>query len=122
MTLLDGVPGLIASALGSTLMKPATLKKYGAKTADGRGGFTAGAATDHSCLGLVTDYSDFSRVALAGAIQVRDRKAIVIASGLTVVPAIGDGFSLDGEWTVINVGRDPAAATYELQLRPALPA
>jgi len=124
MGILDGVPLIISNALGASVMKAATLKKYGAKVSDNRGGQTAGAATEHDARALILDYSDFTRAQSGGAILIQDRKAIVIAHGLTVTPERGDGFEQTGEgaWTVIDVSRDPASATFELQLRPGDPA
>lgn len=119
MSILDGIPAIVSGALDG-LMKDATLSKY-AKASDGRGGRTAGAATNHAVRSLILDFSDFERGMSEGSIKIADRKAIVMTQGMTVAPAIGDGFALEGEWSIIAVKRDPAAATYELQLRPGAP-
>ena len=50
--------------------------------------------------------------------QTTDAKAIVLQTELTGIPQIGDGWEFyDGNFKVINIGADPVAATYTIQLR-----
>jgi hypothetical protein len=120
MGILDQIPGIIASATAD-IMGPLTLSKPGARTPDGRGGYTAGTATDCACRGLILDYSDFARAASAGAITDKDRKALIVSRSLEsgIAPAVGDTITEGASgWRVVRVVRDPAGATYEVQLRP----
>lgn len=117
MNPLAKVPGIVSKSL-DPMMKAAVLTKTAARAPDGRGGFTK-ATTDHDCRAMITRYSDKLIAASEGVIGVKDRKAIVIAQSLIVTPERGDGFTLDGSWTVENVDKDPAGATFVLQLKPA---
>lgn len=119
--LLSRLPGVVARALnGAGLMEDGEITRPGARVADGRGGFTAGAGAEYPCKLLIVDYSDALRSLANGAIGIRDRRAIVLADGLSITPAVSDSLSALGEvWTVITVKRDPASATYELQIRPS---
>ena len=50
--------------------------------------------------------------------QTTDAKAIVLQTELTGIPQIGDVWEFyDGNFKVINIGADPASATYTVQLR-----
>jgi hypothetical protein len=126
MSLLDPIPGIVAGAL-APVMKRAALFEPGVPVSDGRGGRTAGTPIEHSCAALGLDYSDALRSLSNGAIEINDRKLIVMAASLPVtlrprrgwkVSAQIDGVAAE-DWTVIAVKRDPAGATFELQLRPA---
>lgn len=119
--LLQSLPGAVAGALDALLMGPATLRKPGARTADGRGGFTTGAATDHACRGIVTEYRDAIRALSGGAIGAHDRKVLLLGASLPagIIPGVGDAVAIGGrDWRVIAVRSDPAGATYTLQVRP----
>ena len=53
-------------------------------------------------------------------VQVGDRKIILIGDSIEslTVPGTGDQITIEGEtWRVVNVMRDPDAATYECQAR-----
>lgn len=119
--LLSRLPGVVARALnGAGVMEDGEITRPGARVADGRGGFTAGGGVDYPCKLLVADYSDALRSLANGAIGIRDRRAIVIADELSITPTVSDLVSALGEtWAVIAVKRDPASATYELQIRPS---
>lgn len=121
MTFLDSLTGPIGGAV-AFLMRPVSLHAPGAPTDDGQGGEIPGVPVDHACSGLVTDYSDALKAISNGAIQVNDRKLIVTATSMPagIVPQIGWGVTAEGSaWAVIAVKRDPAGATYDLQVRPA---
>lgn len=119
--ILSRVPGIVSKALsGAGIVTPATISRPGSRVSDGRGGFTAGAPDEFECAAIVTDYTDFQRSLSEGAITIRDRRAIVTAQGLAIAPQNGDTFTQDGQsWKVIQAVRDPAAATFDVQLRPA---
>ena len=50
--------------------------------------------------------------------QAEDAKAIVLQNEVTQVPQIDDVWVTDkGDFKVVNIGADPASATYSIQLR-----
>lgn len=50
--------------------------------------------------------------------QVTDSKAIVLQNEVTGIPQIGDVWATSkGDFKVVNIGADPVAATYSVQLR-----
>ena len=50
--------------------------------------------------------------------QAEDAKAIVLQNEVTQVPQIGDVWAITkGNFQVVNIGADPASATYTVQLR-----
>ena len=50
--------------------------------------------------------------------QAEDAKAIVLQNEVTAVPQIDDVWVTDkGDFKVVNIGADPASATYSIQLR-----
>ena len=50
--------------------------------------------------------------------QVTDSKAIVLQNEVTGIPQIGDVWATSrGGFKVVNIGADPVAATYTIQLR-----
>ncbi|WP_218950066.1 MULTISPECIES: glutamate 5-kinase [unclassified Acinetobacter] len=50
--------------------------------------------------------------------QAEDAKAIVLQNEVTAVPQINDVWVTNkGDFKVVNIGADPVAATYTLQLR-----
>ena len=52
--------------------------------------------------------------------QAEDAKAIVLQNEVTAVPQIGDVWTTSkGDFKVVNIGADPVAATYAIQLRKA---
>lgn len=121
MSILASLPGIVAGVAGS-LFHAATLREPGDDVPDGQGGYIPGAATNIPCAALLADYSDALRGLSNGAIEARDRKATVLGASLPAgkVPQIGWGVAIEGsEWSVVRVVRDPAGATYDLQIRPA---
>lgn len=97
----------------------ATLKSVaeGTRTA---GNLAAGRAltfTDHVTEGILSDYTDFQ----VDGTRIRrgDRKVLLLAKPLlAVVPKTEDQIVIEGAtFNVINIERDPAAATYECQVR-----
>lgn len=50
--------------------------------------------------------------------QVTDSKAIVLQNEVTGIPQIGDVWATNrGSFKVVNIGADPVAATFTIQLR-----
>lgn len=74
--------------------------------------------TTHTCKGFVDDYKDSQ---IDGTIIKKgDRKVTLL--GATIAPAVApktnDKVTIEGDtYDVQNVERDPAGATYELQVR-----
>lgn len=103
-------------AAGLTL--PATLVKVtpGTRTPGNIGGGRNPTTTSYSCDGLVADYS---AIDLANTlIQASDRKIVLFGASLSVVPAIDDKVTIDGNtYRVIAVTRDPLKVIYTLQAR-----
>ena len=118
MGILDRIPAIVNGALGSLVYRDATLKVPGTPTSDGQGGTIPGTPTERACKALVDDYSDYRRQALG--IPANDRKIIVLAASVAAgaVPAVGHTINAEGrDWLIVSVTRDPASATYELQVR-----
>ena len=116
MSILDALPGIAAGAFGG-LFRDAVLTRGAAKVSDGRGGFMSVGTTTQACKAIVDTFSDIRRA--AAGIPDSDRKITVLGATLGgLIPADGDRINVEGrDWTVVGVGRDPAAATYELQAR-----
>lgn len=50
--------------------------------------------------------------------QVEDGKLLVLQNEVSAVPQIDDVINIgDGQFRVINIGKDPANATYKMQIR-----
>lgn len=115
MSILDDLPEEIAEALND-VFRDGVLKVPGAPTSDGQGGWVPGNPTSHPCKALVDDYSDFRRS--ASGIPAHDRKIIILAATLAVSPSVGHTIHVESrDWQIINLSRDPAAATWEAQGR-----
>ncbi len=120
MDLLDGDIAAIANdALGGILLDVTVAPKV--VTGIGPGKFVASWPVAHPGKGFVKDYSDFAR---ASGIPATDRKIVVLAkslldgSGTEVAPMRGDLVTVRGRtYDIIDVKRDPAGATWELQAR-----
>ena len=109
----------INKGLGPGLLD-ATLTKVtpGARTP---GSLTAGTnptTTTHAAKGFLDDYKDFQ---VDGTVVVRgDRIVVLLGASIagSQVPAPGDRVTIESEeFNIINVKRDPAAATYACQAR-----
>ncbi len=98
----------------------ATLTKFtpGTRTA---GRSTAGnnpTSSTHSCLLVLSNYAE--GMIDGTRIQVGDRKALIFTDSISpaAVPAANDQLTAEGlTYRVIEVMRDPVAATYTLQVR-----
>jgi len=97
----------------------------GGRTSDGQGGWIDTDPVEHSCKALVTDPSDFRRVALG--IPATDRLVLVLGASLPsgVIPSAGHQITapdpLQGlamkTFDVIGRTGDPAGALLKLQAR-----
>lgn len=117
MSILDALPGIAANAFGG-LFRDAILSIPGAQTSDGRGGYTSGPAATAACKAIVEGYDEFRRA--AAQIPDTDRKVTVLGATLPagVTPSAGGRITVEGRaWTIVGINRDPAGATFELQVR-----
>jgi hypothetical protein len=97
-----------------------TLRKLAEGTYDpATGGAPAPTATDYTVIGVLLQYSDMY---INGSTILRqDRRCIIAAKGMTVVPELGDRIIADGvtyavlEVVVKEVSAVPA--TYVMQIR-----
>lgn len=111
MSLLSGLPGLLASAMGHSLFRAASVYGSGTRTIDASGRWTF-SADRRDCRALVTEYSDYRRG--QDHIPWKDRNAIILAATISQPPKVGDTLVVDGEaWTLTQITSDPAAATYD---------
>lgn len=111
---------LINDNLGDQLT-PVTLTKVaaGSRTPGSLTGGVNPTISTVSTSGIIDDYSEYQ---VDGTIVVRgDRRLLLIGKPLTdagVVPAPNDRATIEGtEYNIVNVQRDPAAATYTCQVR-----
>lgn len=113
------IAGLVSKNIGPGL-PAATLTKItqGSRTT---GSLTGGAnptSTAHSCKAVLSDYNDYQMSNTV--IQTGDRKVLILTNTISggVVPAMGDKITIEGAtYNIIRAKRDPAAATYECQVR-----
>lgn len=116
MALLTGGIAKIIQGATKSIMYPLALVRSVLTPATNEWEPGARKDTTYDCSGFISDYRE-SRID-GVVIQVGDRQALIVANSLTVVPVPGDKLTGQGEtYDVINVGRDPASATYSLQLR-----
>lgn len=91
---------------------------YGARTAGSLTGGKAKTSKDYRASGLIEDYREDQ---IDGEVIVRgDRKVMLLGASIEggIVPEAGDLVAIEGtQYRVENVRRDPAAATYSLQVR-----
>lgn len=125
MSILADLQGIVGGALGD-LFSRATLYQTTPGDSDGQGGFTAGREARIPCKAIIDTYS---AARVQAGIPASDRKVIVLGASLprNITPAPGDTIRVgepgldatahDRLWTVIEVARDPAAATWKLQAR-----
>lgn len=105
--------------MGSGLLS-ATLTKVtiGARTP---GSYTSGpsvSTTNHTCRGVISDYDE--RQIDGSLVQRGDRRVLLLGGSLpsSVVPAPNDEVTIEGtKYSIVNVRRDPAGASYTLQVR-----
>lgn len=112
------ISGILAKALGPSFLA-ATLTKVtpGTRGSDLTAG-TQPTSTGYAAKGIVSDYT--LREIDGTSVLTQDKKILLlgdtIASGQ--VPSVGDRVTIEGKsYRVINVTRDPDAATYTCQGR-----
>lgn len=116
----EDISDLIHREMSSGLL-PATLHKIAQGTRVA-GSLSAGretTTTSHAARGFVEDYED--RFVDGTVVQRGDRLVTLIGDSVAdgAIPRVGDQITIEGVLhTVINVKRDPAAATYACQSRP----
>lgn len=121
MSLLDGeLADIINDALeGADLPFDLTLSRdVPGSTAPPYSQWNPGPPTTqtHACRGFVDDYRADQRDGTL--IQLNDRKVVILAPSLSVVPVPGDKITARGiEYTAVTVQADPALATYTCQAR-----
>lgn len=119
MALIDQISAIVYAAannVGGTTWD-VTLKKKGAATADGNGGYTQ-STTSYSGRGFIEEYSDAARA--LGGIPLTDRKAILFDASFTagIDPEAGDVLTAEAtDYEIVKVSRDPAEATWTCQIR-----
>lgn len=124
MSIITGVAQEAYDDFGEDF-EDSTLTVPGGRTSDGQGGWINTGPVDHSCKALVTDPSDYRRIALG--IPATDRLVLVLGASLPsgVIPAAGhkitapdplQGLALK-TFDVIGKTGDLAAALYKLQAR-----
>ena len=112
--LLTGIDKLVADIAGPLLFTSGVLVRRGAVTPDGRGGFTDADPEAYACECLVTDYTDFQRMAYG--VPGKDRKILILGATVAVKPLPGDVVVTGGrQWSIVEVSSDPAGATYTAQ-------
>lgn len=118
------VAGIVADSLGpglpDVILHSAPSTKTGARDpANLAAGRAKGAETNHTAKGFIADFSPSS--VDGDRIKPGDRKGIILGDTIErgAVPKDGDGFTAEGVRYFIHrvLSRDPAAATYTLQLR-----
>lgn len=114
--ILDSIRAAVGSAF-TNIFDAATLYRITVRASDGRGGY-APVYDPREARALVDDYSTFLRGSLG--IPAAERKIIILGASCNVEPMVGDVLTAQGaSWEVIEVKRDPAAATYECRSKPA---
>ena len=120
LALMSAILDSIRAAAGSafaTIFDEATLYRVTTRISDGRGGWAQVWST-YTARALVDDYSTFLRGTLG--IPASERKIIILGASCAVAPSVGDLITAQGAtWEVIEVRRDPAAATYDCRSKPA---
>jgi hypothetical protein len=121
VSFLDDLPDLINDALGDTF-RDAVLYRDAAGTGPV---YDPGAptTTTYACKAIHDQWGAFYRG--NGLVSVEDRKVLVLAASLAVVPRSGDRISLEGQtFEIVSAGEgqpgvttDPAKAVWTLRVR-----
>lgn len=122
MSILDGLAEEMLESFKDDF-KDGTLHVPGTQTSDGQGGWIPGSPVNHPCKVIVTDPSDYRRLALG--IPATDRLILVLAASLSVRPRNGHTITApDPEnggaartFQIVGKTGDPAGALYKLQAR-----
>lgn len=121
MGLLDGdIANIANDALGGILLDVTVTPKVVTSIRPGKLADTWPTSGTASGKGFTEDYGDFAR---SSGIPATDRKVIILAKsllagGVELAPKRGDRVVAEGRtYDVIEVKRDPAGATWEIQAR-----
>lgn len=113
------IAGKMAGALGKHLLVATLISKTpGTRTAGALSAGTTPDSTQASARGIIDDY-DSAQID-GTLIQKDDRRVLLLGGTISggVVPKPGDQVTIENStYNVIRVARDPAAATYTLQVR-----
>lgn len=123
MSIIRGVADEALADFGEDF-EDGTLTVPGGRTSDGQGGWINTNPVNHACKALVTDPSDYRRIALG--IPATDRLVLVLGASLPagVIPGAGHkitapdplkGLALTTFDVIAKTG-DPAGALYKLQV------
>ncbi len=90
------------------------ITKTGGNGYDPASGSTS--SVDYPCKGMVDVYSAYDIA--SGVVEVNDRRILVLATSLSIVPKVDDTITIRGAtYRVINVATDPATAVWTIQGR-----
>lgn len=77
---------------------------------------TAAPETTYTCKAIVEAYSLKARA--DGLVDVNDRKVLILAESLSVIPAVGDKITIQGiTFLALEISTDPATAVWEVRGR-----
>lgn len=113
------IAGVIAQAMGPGLLAATLIKVFpGTRTSGNLAGGTNASTLSYPARGFTESY----RASQIDGDLVRrgDRKVVLLGATIPgrVVPEAGDRLTIEGRtFSVVRVERDPAAATYTLQVR-----
>jgi len=115
------IAGQIESALTGQI-KQATVKRTTTGTYDPVNDSQSTTTASYDTEGFVEDYNE--RLKVEGVVQDNDRRIILLANPLDIVPSVGDNdnkpdeVEIEGDsYTIMHVERDPAGAIYTIQGR-----
>jgi hypothetical protein len=113
--------GIVADAIdqaGGLLGVTLTKKTPGTRNPADLTAGTNPTSTPYACEGVVSDYT--TRLIDGTLVATGDRRILILGATLPagVVPSSGDQVTIESlTYDVVRVTRDPAAASYELQVR-----
>jgi hypothetical protein len=117
------IAGIVADAIdqaGGLLDVTLTKKTPGTRDPNDLTAGTHPTSTPYACEGVVSDYA--ARLIDSTLVATGDRRVVILGATLPpdIVPAPGDQVTIESlTYDVVRVTRDPAAASYELQVRGA---
>ncbi|MGU3496354.1 hypothetical protein ACLBXM_20120 [Xanthobacteraceae bacterium A53D] len=111
MSILDEVADIVVGAVGEDVFYPATLVREA--VAPGPNDWTGGTVTttEYACTALATRWSAYHRA--GGLVAEGDRKVLILAASLPIVPEAGDTITVQDETfaLVSDGGSQPAVST-----------
>lgn len=110
---------VVADAMKGNLIDGVLIQNTsGSRTAGSLTGGVAVSQTEFAFEGIIDDYNE--NLIDGTSILQGDRKILIVGGTVDslVVPKVGDSISMEGlTYNIINIKRDPAAATYSCQAR-----